>query len=149
MNNWFLFFSNSRCLDNLLKCPFDLTRQNNRVWASIIYSSKFFFIKCVIAILLSPPTCVALCPSGFTISFILGSVITSQAVLFSSVFFMVLFFLQRGPSVAFSFLSSLCLLSSIYWVRERQRHYSKANGRNKSAGHSTTKLYFAASISLM
>lgn len=65
MNNWFLFFFNSHCLDNLLKCPFDLTRQNNGLWASIIHSMKFS-IKTVIAILLYSHFCVP-CPSEFTI----------------------------------------------------------------------------------
>lgn len=41
MNNWFLSSFNSHCLDNLLKCPFDLTTQNNGVRASITHALKF------------------------------------------------------------------------------------------------------------
>lgn len=65
MNNWFLSSFNSHCLDNLLKCPFDLTRQNNGVQASITLLLKSS-IKNTISILLSSHFSV-LCPLGFTI----------------------------------------------------------------------------------
>lgn len=61
MNNWFPSSFNSHCLDNLLKCPFDLTRQNKGVWASITH-----FQNLVITVLLSPHFS-AFCLSEFLI----------------------------------------------------------------------------------